>query len=216
MPNLLHWQHVPREIGLLFPTCNRPCSGQSELTKHRQNSSQCQDQYWVDMHAIGICINEGFGKLANTIKDLERYMRYHCGDRPNTFRNNLLIRPGDVRAFNGVFWSARSNVTRNCTLCNYSRGNTDGAMFRARKGATLLPIEEGRWAIDIPFHGHVRNISETITAEFTSHDAICAQRWAHCNVSEKWRRNNVGTQTAWGGKGDSTKSSESTCEMAYK
>ena len=81
-----------------------------------------------------LCPNDGCGCLFITNDDLEKHMRYHCGNEENPFQNqgengeikrNTLYGFGipkeDLQKFHGKIFFNRTEMTWNCTICDYKR-----------------------------------------------------------------------------------------------
>ena len=49
------------------------------INNKQKNSLNCVDEYWGEMKALGMCENEGHGRLGKTYKDVENTWRATVG-----------------------------------------------------------------------------------------------------------------------------------------
>jgi len=114
---------------------------------------------------MGLCPNQGCEQLFNTDGDLERHMRYHCGNNGNPF--NCQNRPEEVRrntlhgfgipkrrftSISGGIFFNETLLTWNRTICDFARNEYQCHQVYGHVKAKQWyesRIQNGRW--NIPF-----------------------------------------------------------------
>ena len=141
----------------------KTCNGKRQLTKHRKGSEQCQHVYWGEQNQAKPCVNQDFGLLFETEKDLEYHLRYHCRNHENPFGN--LTRTGhidrrtlrgygihhaDIQLLHNKILFGRRTMTWNCMECNYQRDTYEWKQVYGHVMATHCYTSSkpnGRWNI---------------------------------------------------------------------
>ena len=148
----------------ICPTCGKIEHSKARLTIHRKNSNQCMNDYWEEMKAWKICENVGCGKLFKTYNDVEKHMKYHCGnDEPNPYDDNgnegeidrrtrygAGIPKEDLYMFNGKIMYDHIRKKWCCLMCNFERcryGWYQVFGHIASKHCYITNNNENRWNI---------------------------------------------------------------------
>ena len=66
--NQMNAQHVVRNVM------------ENRNSQNIGDSARCQLYYWGEVNQMELCIATGCERIFETEKDLERHLRYHCGN----------------------------------------------------------------------------------------------------------------------------------------
>ena len=117
------------------PHGKKQCNGETQLTKHRKNSEQCQHQYWDGLYEMKHGPNRGREQLFISNGYIDRHMRYNCGKNGNPLSRKSLpgevvggaslsrfgIPKEDLQSSQANIFFGQTQLTRNCEICNFAR-----------------------------------------------------------------------------------------------